>query len=384
MEVTTINEILFEAISKASKITIKNPQVPILEYILLETVDQSTIRVTAHNLDITYKQDVFVKSVGEDFKKISVCISGPLILSYLSLFSKNDQVSVKISDKNLVFTINKQKSTINGASSVEYPKNIIENSITDDEVVLKIPSDIYIKGIQSVAFSAAITSIKPELSCILMAIDQQVITFAATDGFRLAERRFNIDKGTESYPNQESSNTDDFKQVLIPSKTLQDALKVIPGEVEVGVVIKKGLLYIKLAESFISLRTVNGMYPNYTAIIPKEFSTHIEISSEDFLNGLKASNLFSDEFNYVRLDIDGSNLLLNSKNSKIGESVYTKEVQKTGENISQSYNHRYLSDFVSKIKDEVISIDISGKTTPTILKVKNDSTYTYLVMPMNK
>lgn len=383
MEISTLNEILFEAISKASKITTKNPQIPVLEYVYLELTDATTLKVIANNLDILYTQDVFVKNLSTAFKKTSICVSGGLILSYLSLFDKNEQVKITFSDKNLVFQVKDQKSTIAGVSAVDYPKSGIDTT-EEGGVKITISSDVFIKGIQSVSFAAAITSIKPELSCILMSVNAPDLVFVATDGFRLAEKRFSLaDK--HSFPQtSENLNLEEFKQVLVPAKIFQDSLKIIPHEVELKVYIRKGCLYINLGDSLISLRMISGLYPNYQAIIPKEFVTHLEVGSDDLVNGLKASNIFSDEFNYVKLDVLDDSLLLSAKNSAVGESVYKIESKKSGENINQSYNHRYLSDFAGKIRDEVITMDISGKATPAILKIKADNSYLYLVMPMNK
>ena len=144
------------------------------------------------------------------------------------------------------------------------------------------------------------------------------------------------------------------------------------------------MFYIKTSDSLICVRTVSGSYPNYKAIIPKEFITELEINTDDINNALKASNIFSDDFNYVKLDIKENEMDFYSKNNKIGESFSKKNIIKNGENITQNYNHRYLSDFLNKIKTDKVILKISGKTTPTVIKPKGDNTYTYMVMPMNK
>ncbi len=388
MEISTVNEIFFEAIAKASKITTKNPQIPVLEYVFLELIDDSTLRVVANNLDILYIQDVFVKNLSQQFKKVSICVSGGLILSYLGLFDKQEHIKITLSDKGIVLNVKNQRSSISGVSSAEYPKNSLDFDVDsvdkDDNQSIIMLSDTLIKGIQSVSFAAAITSIKPELSCILTTIQDTDMLFVATDGFRLAEKRFSL-SDKHSFPQCGTGyNVDDFKQVLVPAKIFQDSLKIIPSEVEIKVFIRKGCLFVKLADSLLSIRTISGSYPNYNAIIPKEFTTNVEVESIDLLNGLKASNIFSDDFNYVKLDIQDGELALSAKNSAVGESVFRIDVKKSGENISQSYNHRYLSDFVGKVRDSTIAVNISGKSTPTILKVKGDQSYLYLVMPMNK
>lgn len=384
MVIETINEILTEAISKASKIATKNPQSPILEYVYIEVVDASTLKISGYNLDTYVSQEVFVKIKDFDAnKKVSICVQGVLMLSFLALFDKNEKVEIDIADTNLKIVVMKQESTIRCVSALEYPKAPVNSSSsengTESSQSLKLSSETIIDGIQAVSFASAVTSIKPELSCVLMSLQEESLVFVATDGFRLAEKKIQL-KGVENKGNE----FEVFKQVLIPSKIWQDCLKVLPANVSVSVSIQKGLCFIEYPEGTIILRTVSGSYPNYKAILPNAFITNIEIDTQDFLQGLKVSHIFSDEFNYVKLDVEDSALLLNSKNSKVGESHSKKDISKKGENISQSYNHRYLSDFVGKVKGDTITFDISGKATPSILKIKGDTTYTYLVMPMNK
>lgn len=380
MQIETINEILTDAISKASKISTKNPQIPVLEYILFEVVDESTLKVTGYNLDIYFTQEVFIKTQGFEGKTKSICIQGNLLLSYLGLFSKDEKVVLVFSDKSVKIQIQNQESSIHCISSLEYPKNpVVSENDSTPVIDLELASDVIIDGIQAVSFAAAIASIKPELSSVMLSVQEGSFVFVATDGFRLAEKKIAI-KGVGA----QDEKLEVFKQVLIPAKILQDSLKVMPAGVSIKISLQKGLFVIMMAESIILIRTISGSYPNYKAILPKTFITHIEMDSEEFMTGLRASNLFSDEFNYVKIDIQDGEMLLSSKNSKIGESLSKKTIKKTGESITQSYNHRYLSDFVGKAKGSKLNIDISGKSTPTILTLKEDPSYVYLVMPMNK
>lgn len=382
MQIETINEIFTEAVSKATKLATKNPQNLILEYIQIELVDESTMEISGYNLDTYIKQQVFVKSdsTSTSFKKTSVCVQGTLILSFLALFNKEEKISLNINENNLKIIVNNQESNIRCVSSLEYPKSpILDKNDNNIAQPLKISSEVIVEGIQAVSFAAAITSIKPELSCIFTTLQDESLIFVATDGFRLAEKKIQL-KGLDL----KEQDLEIFKQILIPAKVWQDCLKVLPSNISVSISIQKGLCFIEYAEGYIVLRTISGLYPNYKAILPNSFITNVEIDTQSFLQGLKVSHIFSDEFNYVKLDINENTLSLSSKNNKIGDSLSKKDIVKKGENISQSYNHRYLSDFISKVKGDYITFDISGKSTPSILKVKGDSSYMYLVMPMNK
>jgi DNA polymerase-3 subunit beta len=193
----------------------------------------------------------------------------------------------------------------------------------------------------------------------------------------LVEKRKNINKDN-------IKNIDDFKQILISAKTLNDLLKIIYPNVSISIFLEKGLFCVKTTDSLLCVRTVSGLYPNYKAIIPNKFVTEIEMQTEDILNALKASNIFSDDFNYVKIDIGDNEIDFYSKNNKIGESFSKQEIVKKGESLTQNYNHKYLSDFLNKVKSDKITIEISGKTTPTVIKPHGDNSYIYMVMPMNK
>jgi DNA polymerase-3 subunit beta len=375
MKIETINELLIDVIGKASKITSKNPNQPILENVLLEVIDESTLKVTSYNLDIFYTQEIFIKTK-ETGKRGKICINPNLLLSYLNLFNKNENVIIEICEKSIKLKINNQESDIQAVSGDTYP-DIRNFNIDKKEDVLTVNSDLIIDGIQSVSFAAALSSIKPELSCVLISYEDDVFHFVATDGFRLVEKKKIINK-------DDIKNIDDFKQILITAKNLNDLLKVIYVNISISIFLEKGLFCIKTSDSLLCVRTVSGLYPNYKAIIPNNFITNIEMNTNDIVDSLKVSNIFSDDFNYVKIDVNDNDINFYSKNSKIGESVSKKDIIKKGESITQNYNHRYLSDFLSKVKSDKVIIDISGKTTPTIIRPKDDNSYVYMVMPMNK
>ena len=296
-------------------------------------------------------------------------------MSYLNLFDKNENVILEFNENSLKIKVKNQESNIQAVSASNYPNLTSFNVNNDNNLVIN--SDILIDGIQSVSFAAALSSIKPELSCVLMSYDNETIYFVATDGFRLAEKKKNINK-------DDIKNIEDFKQILISAKILNDLLKVIYSNISISIFLEKGLFCVKTSDSLLCVRTVSGLYPNYKAIIPTQFVTEIEVETNDVVNALKASNIFSDDFNYVKVDIKDNDIEFYSKNNKIGETFSTKNIIKKGENITQNYNHRYLSDFLNKIKSDKVNIGISGKTTPTVIKPKNDNSYVYMVMPMNK
>ena len=118
MKIETINELLIDVVSKASKITVRNPNQPILENILLEIIDNSTLKVTSYNLDIFYTQDIFVKTI-ESSKYNKICVNPNILLSYLNLFGKNDSVFLEFNENCIKVKVNNQESNIQTISELK-------------------------------------------------------------------------------------------------------------------------------------------------------------------------------------------------------------------------------------------------------------------------
>jgi len=216
---------------------------------------------------------------------------------------------------------------------------------------------------------------KPELSSVYIYSEDKTLIFAATDSFRLAEKRINI------------KNNLDFETLLLPVKNIPEIIKIL-DEIndDVSVVVNKNQISFSWNGINLVSRVIDGIFPDYKQIIPKEHKTEAIILKQDIINTLKLASVFSDKFNQIHFHVDpkGKNLEVTTKNSDVGESMNKIEAKLTGESIDINVVYKYISDSFQSIEADSLSVQFNGLGRPIIVQGVGDKTFLYLVMPMNK
>jgi DNA polymerase-3 subunit beta len=235
---------------------------------------------------------------------------------------------------------------------------------------------LFVKGLKSVWYSSSVSSVKPELSSVYIYINDGNLVFAATDSFRLAEKKIKAPVLTN------------LSDILIPFKNIPDIIRILEGMgEEVKVLINKNLISFTSKDVYLVSRLIDGVFPDYRQIIPKNFSTEAVMLKQDLINALKISNIFSDKFNQIHLTIDPKekSFQIQTKNSDIGENSTAVDSALTGDRIEINFNYKYIADCFQSIDADSISLQLSGINRPMVIRpVSGDQSFMYLAMPMNR
>jgi DNA polymerase III subunit beta len=367
MKIEVQTKKLKESISLVEKISGKHATLPVLSCILFEA-KKGEVVLRATNLDIGIEVTIPAKVDGEGV----VAIPASVVSAFISqLPDQNPTITLELSSNNILITSAKSKCTIKTVSSEDFPSI---PRVTEDATSL--PTELFIKGLRSVWYSASVSSVKPELSSVYVYRDEESIVFAATDSFRLAERKIKILQSLH------------INDILIPFKNISDlvrTLEVVGGTSNVRV--NKNLISFESKGVYIVSRVTDGVFPDYRQIIPKSFVTEAVFLKQDILNSLKISNIFSDKFNQIRLIVDPKNNILEiqTKNSDIGENNTTIDAALTGDRVEINFNCKYIADCFQSIEADSVSFQISGPNRPMVIRpVSGDQTFMYLAMPMNR
>ena len=134
----------------------------------------------------------------------------------------------------------------------------------------------------------------------------------------------------------------------------------------------------------ITSRLIEGEYPNYQDIIPKKFKTRVILKRDEFLNQIKTASLFAGKINEIKFTISAVNkeVEIFAKDPDIGESKSTIAAKIEGDPIEVSFNHKFLTDGLLKIKSSEIAFDLSKEEGPCVLRPVGDTSYIYVVMPI--
>ena len=136
---------------------------------------------------------------------------------------------------------------------------------------------------------------------------------------------------------------------------------------------------------YLTSRIIDGTFPEYQQIIPKEHSSKAVLLKQDAISAFKVSNIFSDKFNQATIEINKKEkyFQIATKNPDIGENVYKIDSATSGEGLEINFNYKYIVDCFQSIVTDSISFEIS-KNKPMIIKGVGDASFLYLVMPMNR
>ncbi|MEY2641186.1 MAG: hypothetical protein RL150_579 [Candidatus Parcubacteria bacterium] len=353
-------------VSKADRITSKNATLPVLACVLLEAKG-SKLHIKATNLDLGLEASVPVKVEREGV----VAVPGGLFVQFLSNVSDHETITLEVQNQNLTITSSHNETTIKALSHEDFPTiPQLENVHT-----CKISAPMLIHGLKSVWYSASVSSMKPELSSVYLYPKDGNLMFVATDSFRLAEKRI------------EAREVDQFESVLIPHRNVAEIIRVFDDvQADIEVRFESGQVAFVHDGVYLMTRIVDGNFPDYQQIIPKDNTTEVTVLKQDLVQALKLSNLFSDSFNQVTVSIrpDDGVFELTSKNVDKGENRNVVDATLRGEAVEISFNHKYVSDAFGSINSDSIVLMFNGRTKPVVIRGVNDPTFLYLVMPLNK
>ncbi len=366
MKIECVKEQLEEAFNKADKIAGKNTTLPVLFGFYLDARQNSLI-VRATNLDLGVSVSIPVKVINSGI----VVVPAHTTTSFISSLSKDRNITLNTKDQTLEIKTSSTKTTIKTLPSEEFP--IIPE--IDDDKAFSMPARDFVFGIRSVIYAAAAGSIKPELSSVAITHEGDFLVFAATDSFRLAEKKIRV----KSMPH--------FKQILIPQKNAAEIIKIFDrGEDEISLSIEEHQLALRSGNTYLTSRIIEGAFPDYRQIIPKETKSSAVVLKQDLINALKTSLIFSDSFNQMTLKLSpgAKRFQIESKNSTLGENSTAVDAALNGEDISINVNHRYFTDCLQSIATDSVSLSFEGVQKPIIITGTGDTSFLYLVMPMNQ
>lgn len=353
------------AVSLTDKMCGKNLTLPILSNLLFSIKENKLkIRSTNLNVGIEVTVDVLMKEEG------IVSIKGDILSNILNNLPQTQEINLYTENENLILESVKTKNIIKCLPVEDFPLlPIVEGESFD------IDNKILQEGIRSVFFASAINDIKPEIASIFIYTENDYIYFVATDSFRLAEKKIKI-KGLSEIP-----------KILLPYKNISDILKTLDNMSEkVRIVFNRNQISINDNNIYFTSRLIDGGFPAYQLIIPKEENTKIVVLKQDLINTLRLATVFSDKFFQVVLSINNQDkkVTISSKNNEIGSSITNIDAVITGEDIEVIFNLKYFLDVFQAISGDSISISFTKSNKPILIKNINDNNFLYLLMPTNR
>lgn len=365
MKVTCNVEKLKNAVTLADRMTGKNMTLPILNAILL-IAEGNTIKIRSTNLNVGIELEIPANIEQEG----SVVLKGDVVANVCNNISGTTDVVLTLEHDNLMMKAHKTNTIIKALPTDEFPTlPVVEGEH------IEIKRAILEEGIRSVYFAAATTDIKPEIASIYLYCESETLYIVATDSFRLAEKKISI-KGLP-----------DISKILIPYKNINDVLRALEvcGET-VRIAYTRNQIAFSGNGVYFTSRLIDGGFPPYQLIIPKEEMTSVVVMKQDLINTLKLSTVFADKFFQVVFSIDPSQkqFTITSKNSDVGSVSSTVDAVIQGEPIEVVCNLKYFLDVFQAVTGDSMSLSFTTAQKPIVIRSVSDTNFLYLLMPTNR
>ena len=354
------------ALNIVNKAISPNNTLPVLNNILLKA-EGKKLHFSSTNLEIAISCsiDADVRTEG------SITVPAKLITGYVALLT-DQKVELSVGgDVSLSVESSSSHTKVKCISADEFP--LIPKIEKEQELTLNV-EDFY-GAINEVVFAASLNTSRPVLSGVYFAAGPNGLKMVATDSYRLAERTLEVAKKPEAEVS-----------CIVPAKTMMELGKILgkSGDKEVKVVISKNQIKFSAGDVELISRLIEGKFPDYEKIIPKENKTEVEVSVEDLSLVLKRVSLFARENNNsVKLAAtnDGK-MTVSSEETKVGEEKAELLIKMEGDNNKISLNAQYLLDVLTYINDDKIVMVMNDKVSPALIKSVKRDNYSYIIMPL--
>lgn len=373
MKTSVLKKNLIQGLNIVERITGKNLTLPVLNNVLIKT-EKNFLNLTTTNLEIAIQCWILAKIEKEGI----ITIPAKLLTQFIS-FLPDEKLNLEIKNQILHITSKNYKSQIKGLSDEEFP--IIPKIETKDFIDINLGP--FIEGISQVVNFTTMTQTRPELAGLYFNFQKNNARVAATDSFRLAEKNFSFEK-----PNIVNKEI----VFILPQRAAQELINICAeegGKVRIyftptQVLFEYLIQDVSYPKIQLVSRLIEGEYPNYQEIIPKNSETKIVLPKNEFINQIKTASLFSGKTNeiQIRTNLSKKEVEFFAQNPDLGENKSTLTAKIEGKDTKISFNHRFLLDGILNIKSQEIIFELNGPDKAAVLKPVGDASYIYVVMPI--
>ena len=341
---------------------------PILDNFLFE-LEHSKLTVSASDLETTMASTLEVESESEG----SVAIPAKLLLETLKTFPEQPLTFVIEDNNTIEISSNHGKYALAYSSAEEFPKAIS----LDKASTTVVSADILATAISKTIFAAGNDDLRPVMSGVFFQFSTESLTFVATDAHKLVKY------------SRTDVKADETAEFIMPKKPLNLLKGILAGSDDtVSIEYNDSNAKFSFENLVLICRLIDGKYPNYEAVIPKENPNHLTISRNQFLNSVRRVSIFSNKTTHqIRLKIAGAELNISAEDidySNKAEERLTCDYQ--GDDMQIGFNSRFLSEMLSNLNADDVQLEMSMPNRAGILTpidgLDKGETVTMLVMPV--
>jgi DNA polymerase-3 subunit beta len=364
MKVTVLQSELAKLLGSSLRFVSTRAQLPILENLMLEARG-ARLMVKATNLETS-----FLSSVGAKVEKEGAIAVPARTMSDIVSNLTGEKVMIVVEKENLKLTCDSFRGRLVGMNTSDFP--VLVESLGKGAVGLE--GKVLVEGLSKVLFGVSKDETRPVLTGVLFSFDPEkpFLSLVASDGFRLSQKKVVLKKKVEE------------AAMILPRGVLGEIVRMVAEE-KVAMEVKEAenQVVFGLGKTVLGTKVIEGEFPNFERIIPKETRVKVAVSKEELLNAVRLGAVFArDGSNVVKLVVASGGLRVLASSAKSGKQEMEIPGKVSGEGVEISYNYRFLEEFLGVVTGESVEMEFTDGASPGVFRDPKDPEFFHLIMPV--
>ncbi len=372
MKVTCLQENLARGLGIVGRAVALRSTLPITSNVLIST-EHGRIKLAATNLDIALS--CWIGGQIEDEGAITV--PARLITDFVnSLPVEKIQFTLAPRSRQVKLVCARNEATIGGMDADDFPPI---PAIEGD--ALELDAKMLREAITQVVFSAATDDSRPVLTGVDLVVEGNKLTLAAADGFRLAVRTLDLKKKVA-----------ERQEVIVPAKALAELNRLLQDQdepVRMTFNANKTQVLFRLKDVELVAQLIQGTFPDYSRLIPKDWGSRAVVEVRDFLQETKIASIFArDGSGIVRITFEAGEegkpgeMKVSARAEEIGDNEGKLDAAVEGEASKIAFNGKYLQEVLQVLDGGRVALETTGPSQPGVIRPIDNDNYIHVVMPM--
>ncbi|MBN1873464.1 MAG: DNA polymerase III subunit beta [Anaerolineae bacterium] len=368
MKLSCLQENISKGLGIVGRAVPSRTTMPILGNVLLAT-DHGQLKLAATNLELSVVNWVGARVETDG----AVTVPARNFIDLVNSLPQ-DQVDLTLDEEtlSLALTCSSVKASFRGISAEEFPM-VPEPQEGDG---FAVESGDLRKGLVQVTFAASTDDSHPVLTGVLAEFNEDTLTLAAADGFRLSVQNIPL---IHPVPQPFS--------VIIPARALSELMRIIGNDDEpltISTTRQHNQILFQFTDTVLNSQLIDGNFPDYRRIIPPSHGTTVVFGREELLQACKRAAIFAREAaNIVTLAITPGQVLVTADSAESGQGSTTLMANVEGGELEIAFNVRFMIDVLSALDTPQVALELNTPTSPGVIKAIGDDAFIHVVMPMH-
>lgn len=375
MKATILQENLARGLGIVSRAVSPRSTLPVLANVMIST-DEGRLRLSATNLEMGITCWITARIEDEG----STTVPARTFVDLVNALP-GDQVALNLDGATQTLNVRSGTSTndIKGIDAQEFPPL----PVPDMEGAVQLNVVEFKEMIRQVAFSASTDEARPVLMGVLVVVENDQITMAAADGFRLSVRTATL-----------SAAAPEPLNIIIPARALNELARIASdGDEVISMAVPKGRgqVIFRVKDVELVSQLIDGTFPDYQQIIPRSYKSRTLVSTASLLKACKQAEIFAREgTNVARLDIkpakgemEPSEVEISATSEETGKNETIIEATVDGSGVLIAFNVKYLREALEIIKTPNVALETSAANAPGVVRPVGGDDFLHVIMPMH-